>query len=135
MKVGLLIITHNRIGDTLLETAVNMLGGVCPIPFEIIPVTTGCNPDQLLQLAKSRLESLDQGRGVIVLTDIYGSTPSNIATRLCGHNDRVVVIAGINLPMLIRLLNYPNLNLTQLADKALSGGQEGILLSCDGVDK
>ena len=112
-----------------------MLGGVCPIPFEIIPVTTGSNPDQLLQLAKSRLESLDQGRGVIVLTDIYGSTPSNIATRLCGHNGRVVVIAGINLPMLVRLLNYPNLNLTQLADKALSGGQEGILLSCDGVDK
>lgn len=133
MKVGLLIITHDQIGNSLLATAVNMLGGVCPIPSEVIPVTTGCNPEQLLQQAKSRLESLDQGSGVIVLTDMYGSTPSNIATRLCGHNDKVIVIAGINLPMLVRLLNYPNLNLTQLADKATSGGQDGIVLCCDGV--
>lgn len=133
MRVGLLIITHNQIGNSLFETAVNMLGDVCPLPAEVIPVTTGCNPEQMLQLAKSRLESLDQGKGVIVLTDMYGSTPSNIATRLCGHNDRVVVIAGINLPMLVRLLNYPNLNLTQLVDKATSGGQDGIVLCCNGV--
>jgi len=65
---------------------------------------------------------------------MYGSTPSNIATRLCDHNDKVVVIAGINLPMLVRLLNYPNLNLDQLADKALSGGQDGILLCRNGAD-
>ena len=129
--VGLIVITHNQIGSSLLETATGMLGG-CPIPVEIIPVSTGSNPEQLLQLARDRLKILDQGDGVIVLTDMYGSTPSNIATRLCGDSDRVTVIAGVNLPMLVRLLNYPNLNLEQLVDKAMSGGQDGILLCCNG---
>jgi mannose PTS system EIIA component len=129
--VGLIVITHNQIGSSLLETATGMLGG-CPIPVEIIPVSTGSNPEQLLQLARDRLKILDQGDGVIVLTDMYGSTPSNIATRLCGDGDMVAVIAGVNLPMLVRLLNYPNLNLEQLVDKAMSGGQDGILLCCNG---
>jgi PTS system mannose-specific IIA component len=129
MTVGLMVITHNQIGTTLVETATNMLGSR-PMPLEIIPVTTGCNPEQLLQQAREKLDILNQGDGVIVLTDMYGSTPSNIATRLCGHNDDVAVIAGINLPMLVRLLNYPNLNLEQLVDKATTGGQDGILLCC-----
>ena len=129
--VGLMVITHNEIGSILLETATGMLG-VCPLPLEIIPVTTGSNPEQLVRQAREMLEVLDQGDGVIVLTDMYGSTPSNIATRLCGDSDKVVVIAGVNLPMLVRLLNYPNLNLEQLVDKAMSGGQDGILLCCNG---
>ena len=60
-----------------------------------------------------------------VLTDMYGSTPSNIACRLTGTHTKVV--AGINLPMLIRVLNYPRLTLTELAEKALSGGRDGIM--------
>jgi PTS system ascorbate-specific IIA component len=129
--VGLMVITHNQIGSTMLDTATGMLGG-CPLPLEIIPVTTGSNPEQILQLARAKLESMSQGDGIIVLTDMYGSTPSNIATRLCGNSDKVAVIAGVNLPMLVRLLNYPNLNLEQLVDKAMSGGQDGILLCRNG---
>jgi len=129
MTVGLMIITHNQIGSTLMETATDMLGS-SPMPLEVIAVTTGCSPEYLLQTAREKLELLSQGDGVIVLTDMYGSTPSNIATRLCDHGNNVVVIAGINLPMLVRLLNYPNLNLEQLVDKAMSGGQDGILLCC-----
>ena len=132
MTVGLLVITHNQIGTALLETATNMLDS-CPMPLEIIPVTAGCNPEQLLQQANEKLEILNQGEGVIVLTDMFGSTPSNIATRLCDDKAGVVVIAGINLPMLVRLMNYPNLTLEQLVDKALSGGKDGILLCCDGT--
>jgi len=126
-----MVITHNQIGSTMLDTATGMLGG-CPLPLEIIPVTTGSNPEQILQLARAKLESMSQGDGIIVLTDMYGSTPSNIATRLCGNSDKVAVIAGVNLPMLVRLLNYPNLNLEQLVDKAMSGGQDGILLCRNG---
>jgi len=133
MTVGLIVITHNQIGSTLLETATSMLGSN-PMPVEVIPVTTGSDPEHLLQLARDKLDQLSQGDGIIVLTDMYGSTPSNIATRLCDYSDKVVVIAGVNLPMLVRLLNYPNLNLEQLVDKAMSGGQDGILLCCNGVN-
>ena len=82
-----------------------------------------------MQRARAAVRELDQGDGVIVLTDMFGSTPSNIATALKRDNEHVTVIAGVNLPMLVRLMNYPRLGMVQLKDKALSGGREGIF-SC-----
>lgn len=67
------------------------------------------------------------GDGVLVLTDIYGSTPGNIANRLFDAHG-VAVIAGINVPMLIRVLNYPDLSLEELVNKAVTGGHDGIIL-------
>jgi mannose PTS system EIIA component len=125
MSVGLCLISHNRIGEALLDTATSMLGGR-PLPVAVIPVTSVCDPDKVLAQARDAVRSIDQGDGVIVLTDMYGSTPSNIATALKRDDEHVVVIAGLNLPMLVRLMNYPGLNIAQLSEKALSGGQEGI---------
>ena len=76
--------------------------------------------------AQGMVQELDRGDGVLVLTDMYGSTPSNIAAGL-QKEGKVSVVAGINLPMLIRVLNYPFLDLAALAEKALSGGRDGIL--------
>lgn len=126
MKVGLLIITHNNIGEQLLKTATIMLGDN-PLNTVNMNIDSNCDLDQSLQKAKASISELDQGDGVLVLTDMYGSTPSNIANSLV-EDDSVVVIAGINLPMLIRAMNYPRLNLQQLAEKALSGGHDGILI-------
>jgi mannose PTS system EIIA component len=83
------------------------------------------DPDQQLERAQQYLQQLEQGDGVLILTDLYGSTPSNIACKL--RNDKVAVITGLNLPMLIRVLNYPALNLHELAEKATGGGREGII--------
>ncbi|OZB83772.1 MAG: PTS fructose transporter subunit IIA, partial [Halothiobacillus sp. 13-55-253] len=69
---------------------------------------------------------LDQGDGVLVLTDMYGSTPSNIAHRLKEKN-RVHVISGVNLPMVVRAMNYPQLNLADMTERVASGGREGII--------
>ncbi len=126
MSTGLLIITHGEIGRDLLQTANAMLE-VCPLNARTLPVSNTDDPDQLAEHANDLLNELDDGDGVLVLTDIYGSTPSNIAVRLLDGN-RVVVVAGINLPMLIRVLNYPRLQLAELAQKALSGGRDGVLL-------
>ena len=126
MSVGLLVITHNQIGAALLDTASAMLGA-CPLSVEVISVSDDCDPEQIYSYTKEKLALLETDDGVIVLTDMYGSTPSNIATRLQDADDQIIVISGINLPMLVRLLNYPNLSLQQLADKALSGGCDGII--------
>ncbi len=128
MSVGLLIITHGGIGAQMLETATQMLG-TCPLQTASLQVNLRCDPDEILTQAQAQLQRLDQGQGVLVLTDAYGSTPSNIANRL-RQNDRVSVVAGVNLPMLIRVLNYPALKLSAMVIKALSGGHDGILL-CD----
>lgn len=127
MSVGLLLITHNAIGRMLLETATNMLG-TCPLTAESLSVNASEDRDQLEAEAMRLVERLDVGQGVLVLTDLFGSTPANIADTL---KDRagVEVLTGVNLPMLVRILNYPSLGLQDMVAKALSGGKDGVLIS------
>jgi PTS system ascorbate-specific IIA component len=125
MKVGILLITHGNIGDALLRTAVDVLG-VCPLSVLALAAPPGCNPEEIYQRAREATSQLDSGDGVLVLTDLYGSTPSNIACRL-RKLVHVRVISGLNLPMLIRILNYPDLDLDELAHKAVTGGRDGVL--------
>ena len=82
--------------------------------------------EALAEHARKAAALLDHGAGVLVLTDMYGATPSNIALRLAGAKVRIVT--GLNLPMLMRVLNYSQLGLDQLAEKAVSGGREGVFL-------
>lgn len=125
MSVGLLLIGHDGIGAALLESVRTTLGD-CPLPAEALSASRDCDPEALLAEARARVQRLDHGEGVLVLTDLFGSTPSNIAGRLLGAT-RVRVVTGMNLPMLVRLLNYPQLDLDALTDKAVSGGRDGVL--------
>lgn len=126
MTTGLLIISHENIGVALVETASLMLE-MCPMALELLPVTPGCTPEPLFDRALAAVRRLDRGAGVLVLTDMYGSTPSNIANRLARESN-VMVVAGLNLPMLVRVFNYPGLSLPELAHKAVSGGRDGIFI-------
>ncbi|MDH5407548.1 MAG: PTS sugar transporter subunit IIA [Gammaproteobacteria bacterium] len=124
MSVGILIITHSNIGKSLCDAVVSVLG-TSPLTVKTLPVSLDCDPEQLVAQAHTIIKTLDQGDGVLVLTDMYGSTPSNIACKL--SNTMVKVVAGVNLPMLVRIMNYPKLDLQQLTDKAVSGGHEGVI--------
>ncbi|MBF0263917.1 MAG: PTS fructose transporter subunit IIA [Gammaproteobacteria bacterium] len=127
MSVALLIITHDSIGQSLLETATNMLG-ICPIATENLSIKRNSNPEKLFKKAQRLCHDIEQGDGLLILTDMYGSTPSNIASRLLKNNKHRLMISGINLPMLVRVMNYPELSLFELANKAKSGAQESIFL-------
>jgi len=127
MRVGIMLITHGQIGSALLDSAIAVLD-VHPLPTRVLTVNGNCDPDETLGTAEQALAELNSGDGVLVLTDLYGSTPSNIACKLRRH-DHVRVVSGINLPMLIRALNYPDLDLDSLKEKALSGGRDGVI-SC-----
>jgi len=125
VNVGILLITHGEIGAALLQAAVDVLG-LCPLLTCTLTAPPGCNPDEITTEAISTVNQLDSGDGVLVLTDLFGATPSNIACKLQTLSN-VRVVAGLNLPMLIRTLNYPDLNLDELMDKAVSGGRDGVL--------
>lgn len=131
MTVNVLIISHDNVGEALLNAAINTLG-FCPLTADNLPIHSDCDPDQMRELARQKLKALDEGEGVLVLTDIFGSTPSNISCMLAEDNN-IRVISGLNLPMLIRVLNYPKLNLEEIVEKALSGGKEGIM-DCKNID-
>lgn len=126
MTTGLLVIAHDNVGQSLMETASSILG-MCPMALEIISVCAGCEPDDMVESARNAVRRLDSGDGVLILTDMYGSTPSNVANHLSA-DATIKVVAGLNLPMLVRVLNYPTLTLDELVYKAVSGGKGGIFV-------
>jgi len=124
---GLLLIMHGRLGDDMLDAVKEILSG-CPLATASIAVNSDSDPDQLFETANRLCDKLDDGGGVLILTDLYGSTPSNIANRLIDtHN--ASVISGTNLPMLLRILNYPDMSLEALCDKAANGARDGIVVT------
>jgi len=126
MSVGLLLISHQNVAANLLETARQMLD-TCPLATRALEVPLDYPVETVYQQAKDFITSLDTGNGVLILTDIYGATPSNIAKKIA-EEYKYKLVAGMNLPMLVRILNYPQLNMNDMALKALSGGHDGILL-------
>ena len=127
MSTALLIITHNGIGQALIDTATSMLGSQAAqvtclsIPANLKPQDLGYYADQ----TRNSMMALTSGDGVLILTDIYGATPSNLASYF-GSEENVEIVSGLNLPMLIRVLNYRQQPLRKLATIAVEGGHKGI---------
>ncbi len=122
--IGVLLVTHGPLGDNLIEAAAHVLGSK-PNGLEALDVSSRAEPKDVEATISARMRTLDKGDGVLVLTDIYGATPSNCMCRALapGH---AAGVTGVNLPMLLKMLNYRDLPLDQLAAKAAKGGQEGI---------
>jgi len=123
--IGILLVSHGAFGESLIHCASHVLGKR-PLYVRQLGVTVHDDPEEILPTAEDLIRFLDQGQGVLVMTDIYGATPSNIAMRLLKPG-RVEGIAGVNLPMLIRALTYRDEPLEAVVGKALSGGNEGVM--------
>jgi len=125
MSVGILIVTHPGIGSALAHSAQRIMGEASLKTFCLdIPVDSDVERTEL-EISQA-LAHLDSGDGVIILSDIYGATPNNLARKFAapGH---VHIVSGVNLPMLIRLYNYPDTDLPKLCELAAEGGQRGIM--------
>jgi mannose PTS system EIIA component len=123
--IGILIVSHGAFGESLIHSASHVLGKR-PLYLRQVGVTIHDDPDAILPVAEDLIRFLDQGEGVLVMTDIYGATPSNVAMRLL-RPGRVEGLAGVNLPMLIRTLSYRDEPLMSVLEKALTGGVEGVV--------
>jgi PTS system ascorbate-specific IIA component len=123
--VGILIIAHGTLGESLIHCASHVMGSRPPHLMQI-GVSIQDDPQRVLPQAIKMVRGLDQGSGVLVLTDVYGATPSNIAARLLIPG-KVEGVAGVNLPMLVRALTYRKEPLRTVIAKATSGGIEGVM--------
>lgn len=123
--IGILIVAHGALGESLIDCATHVMGSR-PALLEQFGIDMHDDPATLLPVMQKVVRDLDEGDGVLILSDIYGATPCNIVSKLVKQNS-VEGIAGVNLPMLVRALTYRNGSLTKLAEKALSGGQEGVI--------
>ena len=123
--IGILIIAHGTLGESLLHCASHIMGRR-PRQLAQIGITPQDDPQLILPQAIRLTRSLDSGNGVLILTDIFGGTPSNVGSRLLIPG-KVEGASGVNLPMLIRALTYRNESLATVLEKALSGGTEGVV--------
>lgn len=124
--IGILIVAHGTLGESLVHCASHVMGKR-PLYLRQLGVTVHDDPEAILPQGRDLIRSLDQGAGVLVMTDIFGATPSNIACKLL-EDGRVEGVSGVNLPMLIRALNYRDkMPLQALIQKALSGGHDGVM--------
>jgi len=123
--VGILIVSHGAFGEALIHSASHVMGER-PTCVRPIGVTVHDDPDAIVSIARALVRELDDGSGVLVLTDMYGATPGNIAMNLL-ENGRVEGLSGVSLPMLVRALTYRNEPLAKVVEKALSGCNEGVV--------
>ena len=123
--IGILIIAHGTLGESLIHCASHVLNKRPP-RLRQLGVTAQDDPLLLLPQARALVKELDSGSGVLILSDMYGGSPSNIAAKLLVPG-RIEGVAGVNLPMLIRALTYRERPLAMLVTKAVSGGCEGVL--------
>ena len=127
MSVSILIVSHGQLAEQLIQIATSTFGGVAPLQCKSLSVSQTVDPDLVAAANTDMIVKLDQGDGVLIFTDAYGSTPSNIANRLAAIGTSKV-IAGVNLPMLLRVFNYPEQSLNELSTIAFNGGQDGIII-------
>lgn len=126
MAVGILLITHEGIGAALVAVATRLLRQL-PLRTEAFEIPFDADPDVLLPAASAALRRVDDGQGVLVLTDLYGATPSNLAARLARLGTPVRRVSAVNLPMLLRVMNYAELELDELPAVAAAGARNGVI--------
>ena len=122
---GILLVTHNGLGDSFVDCVKHVLGEVPP-NLKVLSVLAGDDPQLKMVEGQALIKQLDTGGGVLILADVFGATPSNIGRQLC-HAEHVIGVAGLNLPMLLRVVCSPDKPLPELAQTAIEGGRECIV--------
>ncbi len=123
--ISILLITHGELGKSLIECATHVLGDK-PLFLESLSIENDCTHESMFRQISERINLLDQGDGVLILTDIFGATPCNIITKIIKPG-KVSAIAGVNLSMLIRSISYRHESFNALIAKAIQGAQDGII--------
>jgi mannose PTS system EIIA component len=126
MACGILLVTHPGVGASILAVA-NVLLRSLPLKAEAFEIPFDADLDALLPQASAALRRVDDGDGVLVLTDLYGASPSNLAGQLARLGTPVRRVSALSLPMLLRVMNYPEQGLDQLPATAAAGARNGVI--------
>jgi PTS system mannose-specific IIA component len=127
MSVGILLVTHEGVGTALIAVATRLLRQL-PLKIEAFEVPFDADLEALLPQASAALRRVDGGFGVLLLTDLYGASPSNLATRLARLGTPVRRVSALSLPMLLRVMNYAELDLDELPAVAAAGARNGVIV-------
>lgn len=121
--VGILLLTHAPLGQAFKTVMSHIFLGQ-PLQFEVIDMEMDDSTDVVVEKAKKIIKRLDKGQGVLVMTDVTGSTPANCAEALRSQG-QVQVVAGVSVPMLLRAITYREQGLDVVCDAAVMGAKDG----------
>ena len=123
--ISILVIAHGTLAESLVEGATHILGQR-PLALATLDFRGHADPDEWQHIVQARISVLDQGDGVLVLADVYGATPCNTLCRVLTPS-HVEGVTGVNLPMLLKALNYrDSLPLLDLVERIVNGGRNSI---------
>lgn len=129
MKIGVVIVSHYRLGEEMLQAA-RLIVPDAPT-FFAVGIEPKMRVDEMRSAIAAALSAADQGQGVLVLTDMFGGTPSNLGLTFL-ETDRIEVITGVNLPMLLKLASLPpSLDLLAVAREMRDHGRNAIWVASD----
>jgi PTS system mannose-specific IIA component len=123
--IGIFLITHGTLGESLIQCACHVMNRRPPQIMQL-GISGQDDPLDALPLARQLITLVDSGDGVLILTDILGATPANVAAKLL-EPGRVEGVAGANLPMLLRAITYRERSMDMLVKKAVAGACEGVV--------
>jgi PTS system ascorbate-specific IIA component len=126
MSVGVLLITHAGIGSAYRAVAERLLGNL-PLTVGVFELPFDLPPEQALAQGSAALRKIDSGDGALLLSDLYGASPSRLAQRLAQLGTPSRRVSGLSLPMLLRVLNHSEAELDELARIAASGARNGVI--------
>lgn len=125
--IGLLIVTHCDLGKEFLKAAEFIVGKMDNV--DVVSITQTSDSEKILKSIDKKITVLNKGKGVIILTDMFGGTPSNLSLSFL-QDDMIEVITGVNLPMVIAIAqNRDEMNLDDVAEKAREAGKMSISLA------
>jgi len=125
--IGLLIISHANLGKELLTAAELIVGRL--ESADAVAITQTTESEELLKTISEKIDALDTGEGVLVLTDMFGGTPSNLSLSFL-NEERVEVLTGVNLPMVVSVASERDrFSLTELGERAEKAGKRSIALA------
>lgn len=128
VQVGIVIVTHVDYGAALLRAAEHILGSVSDCVS--LQVDINNEVSETVNRLQDAAVRLDSGLGVLVLTDMFGGTPTNLSLSLLGKGElNIEVLTGVNLPMLLKVLGNRHKTLAELAEVACDAGREGIAVA------
>lgn len=126
MTCGILLVTHTGVGTSLLEVTTTLLRQL-PLKTEAFEVPFDADLDALLPAASAAMRRVEGEGGVLILTDLYGASPSNLAGKLARLGTPTRRVSGLSLAMLLRVMNYPEQGLDQLPATAAAGARNGVI--------
>ena len=132
--VGVVVVTHCHLGEELISAAELVVGEELK-RFQPVSIDRTEGSEDIREKIISAIRKVDAGQGVLILTDMYGGTPSNISLSFL-EEKRIEVITGVNLPMLLKLATYQNdMDLEALAVFITEYGQRNINLASEVLKK